>query len=60
MRLPDHIVIDFGDTVKYNGQGTLYIIDFGIAEADVTTSTLMGDVCGTRGWRAPEIQKGQM
>ena len=56
---PDNVVIDFGQKSKGRNQGALYIIDFGIAEMDVVISTVMEDVCGTRGWTAPEVQEGR-
>lgn len=57
---PDNVVIDFGERRRSRShEATLYIIDFGIAEMNVTASTTVDDVCGTRGWTAPEIQEDQ-
>ncbi|CCA76836.1 hypothetical protein PIIN_11812 [Serendipita indica DSM 11827] len=56
---PDNVVVDFGKRSRDKDQGTLYIIDFGVAEMTVTTSTTMKDLCGTYGWTAPDIQDGQ-
>lgn len=53
-----NIVIDISPKSMSRGSGSLYIIDFGVAERGATTRSVIEDVCGTRGWRAPEILKG--